>query len=63
MNVPLLVKDIDPIALSVLCLAKFHRDSGTWAKKPESYWFAALVEGIGELGSALNGEHEHRGEL
>ena len=30
----------------------------TWRDKPESYWFARLIQECGELGSALVGDHE-----
>lgn len=43
--------------LAVVELRRRHR--GKWRDKPESYWLGALVEELGELGSALNGEHEH----
>lgn len=42
---------------AVLKLRRKH--DKTWRNKPESYWLAALLEEFGELGSALNGEHEH----
>lgn len=31
----------------------------TWREKPESYWFARMVEEVGELAGALKGTHEH----
>lgn len=34
-----------------------HKHKHTWRGKPETYWFAALAEEFGELGSALNGKH------
>lgn len=30
----------------------------TWRDKPESYWFARLVQEVGELGSSLVGDHD-----
>jgi hypothetical protein len=41
----------------VILLRRKHAE--TWRGKPENYWLAALLEEFGELGSALNGEHEH----
>lgn len=32
---------------------------GTWHDRDVNYWFKALVEEVGELGAALNGEHAH----
>lgn len=42
---------------SVLELMEKH--STTWRDKPDSYWFARLVQEIGELGSSLVGDHPH----
>lgn len=36
---------------------------GWWADKPESYWFARLVQEVGELGSSLVGDHKDPPEL
>lgn len=46
----------------ILHEAKYN-DAGKWHDKPLSYWFQALAEEVGELGAALNGEHEHPPEL
>lgn len=35
------------------------RHEKTWRGESEPYWFARLVEEIGELGGALVGNHEH----
>lgn len=35
--------------------AKYARQ---WWDKPESYWFARLIQECGELGSSLVGDHE-----
>ncbi len=38
-------------------LKKKHE--ATWREKPESYWFARMVEEVGELAGALKETHEH----
>jgi hypothetical protein len=30
-----------------------------WQDESESYWFARLVEEVGELGASLANDHEH----
>jgi len=35
----------------------------TWRDRDDNYWFARLVQEVGELGSALVGDHEHPPEL
>lgn len=39
----------------VLALKEKYRDY--WRDDPESYWFARLVEEVGELGGSLVGNH------
>jgi len=34
-----------------------------WHDRDLHYWFQALAEEFGELGAALNGEHEHPPEM
>jgi hypothetical protein len=41
---------------SVICLAREH--AKTWRNQDDSYWFARLVEEVGELGGSLVGNHE-----
>ena len=48
---------LDPIVGQVLDLQRKHKD--TWADRPDAYWFARLVEEVGELGAALVDDHEH----
>jgi hypothetical protein len=42
---------------SVPLLKEAHRT--TWRGKDQHYWFARLVQEVGELGSALVGDHHH----
>jgi hypothetical protein len=48
------------IRRSIVSLAVQHKD--TWRDKPESYWFARLVQEVGELGSSLVGDHDDPAE-
>lgn len=49
----------DPIAQAVVDHEAKYNAKGQWHEKGVAYWFNSLVEEIGELGQALNGEHEH----
>uniref|UniRef100_A0A6M3M260 Uncharacterized protein n=1 Tax=viral metagenome TaxID=1070528 RepID=A0A6M3M260_9ZZZZ len=40
-------------------LALKERHAETWRDQPESYWCARLMQEVGELASALVGDHEH----
>ena len=42
---------------SVPLLREAHQT--TWRGKDQHYWFARLVQEVGELGSALVGDHHH----
>lgn len=46
----------DAVLDDVKTLQQKHR--ATWRDMPESYWFARLVQEIGELGSSLVGDHD-----
>lgn len=35
-----------------------NKHSQTWRGQPDLYWFARLVQEVGELGSALVGDHD-----
>ena len=40
----------------VIALKNKYR--GKWRGKPNSYWFARLIQECGELGSSLVGDHD-----
>lgn len=42
-------------------LADKHKDK--WKDRDEHYWFARLVEEIGELGASLAQDHEHTPDI
>ena len=48
-------------AAIVLEYAEKYREK--WQDRDDAYWLGALVEEVGELGAALNGEHHHTPEL
>lgn len=52
----------DPYAQQTVLHEAVYNAKGTWHDKPLSYWFQAMAEEFGELGAALNGEHEHSPE-
>lgn len=50
---------MDKYAQEVVDHEAKYNAKGQWHDKELPYWFQSLAEEIGELGAALNGEHEH----
>lgn len=48
------------IVQETIKLKEQHRE--TWRSEPDSYWFARLVQEVGELGSSLVGDHDDPAE-